>query len=361
MAKSTIQFYDVVVVGAGPAGSTLAFELACNGIKVALLDKESFPRNKVCGGGISIRAASLLPFDISPVIEKAVYGVRLSYKLKQKAIRVYKEPIAYLVGRDRFDNFLNNRALETGAEFFEKQRVIRIAADNRKTTVYTETDAFSAYVIVGADGATGRVGKNLGLKNKFDYDVGLTAEVYTGNDELTRWGDFIGLDFGYIPGGYAWFFPKEDRISVGIGGPILAAKRLKSSLIQLLEKLGYMQYRIDDFKDGLLPLRNVGMRITSERGLLIGDAAGLVDAFTGEGIFYAIRSAQLATQAILSFLQGKCSSLEDYETEVDRELMPGLRTARNIAKLSTWLPQWLFVSMMFNEQLWRYLHRIKRN
>ncbi len=118
--------YDVAVVGAGPAGATAARELARAGHTVLLLERQRIPRYKTCAGGVTVRAAKLLDFDISSVVERVVHGGRISYKLQRPIERRYPEPVCYMVMRDRFDGFLARKAGEAGAHLAEGVRVASV-------------------------------------------------------------------------------------------------------------------------------------------------------------------------------------------------------------------------------------------
>ena len=116
MKESLRQSYDVIVVGTGPAGATLAYELSSQGIAVLLLDKEKLPRYKTCAGGLTIKAAKLLSFDISPVVESTINGLRFSYKFGHQGTRLCDRPLIYTVMREKFDYFLVEKARDAGAE-----------------------------------------------------------------------------------------------------------------------------------------------------------------------------------------------------------------------------------------------------
>src|SRR3990167_1040686 len=107
--------YDAIVAGAGPAGSTAARLLAREGASVLLLDRARFPRDKPCGGGVTLRAAAVQDIDLSPVVERTVYGVRFSLRLGPSFDRRHGEPLSYMTQRRRLDEFLAERAAESGA------------------------------------------------------------------------------------------------------------------------------------------------------------------------------------------------------------------------------------------------------
>ena len=127
--------HDVVVVGAGPAGCAAAYYSASRGMKTLILEKESLPRYKPCGGGVNLRAAQLLPFDFSPVVERCVHGGELSCRLGLAFAKSYIQPITYMTMRDRLDQFLCQKAVDAGAEILDGARVDTIVEENDRVSV----------------------------------------------------------------------------------------------------------------------------------------------------------------------------------------------------------------------------------
>ena len=120
--------YDAIIAGAGPAGSTAARLLAEDGAKVLLLDKHRFPRDKPCGGGVTLRAASVQDLDLSPVIERTIYAARFSLRLGDTFDRTYPEPLTYMTQRCRLDALLAERAASAGAAFHDGEAVKSVEA-----------------------------------------------------------------------------------------------------------------------------------------------------------------------------------------------------------------------------------------
>jgi len=124
--------FDVVVVGAGPAGSTAARECAARGLSTALLDRAEFPRDKPCGGGVTARAAALLPFDIDPVVEQRVHDIRFTWRGDSGFILRAAEPLVYLTQRARLDEFLVSKAVGGRGQFFSRSASGRRHAPSRR-------------------------------------------------------------------------------------------------------------------------------------------------------------------------------------------------------------------------------------
>lgn len=351
---------DVIVVGAGPAGATLAHELAHRNVDVLLLEKAKLPRYKACAGGVTFRAASLLPFDIGEVVENVIYGARLSYKQGQRKLKTYDEPLAYMVTRGKFDHLLTHMARQAGAIVEDQRRVEAVRSEDDFVTVKTSAGTLRARMLVGADGANSTVARSVGLMRNVDYNIGIDAQVRVDQRRLREWDGVIGLDYGDVRGGYGWLFPKSGHISAGAGGPIGRTKSLRPYLMRLLERQGFGGYEVGPIRGQRMPLRRKGAPIAKGRVLLLGDAAGLVDALTGEGIYYAIRSAQLAVPAVMRSLEGGAPVLHDYEEAVDGELMPELGMARALLRLSTWAPRLCFSLLSGYDRVWQDFCRVLR-
>jgi geranylgeranyl reductase family protein len=303
--------FDVAIVGAGPAGSTAAYRLAAAGRRVLLVDRATFPRDKPCGGGVTLRAARLLPFSIEPVVEDAVRRVEIGLRYRHRFERASPAPLVYMTQRRRLDEFLLRKAEEAGAHIEEG-----------KTVDARELDAD---VVLGADGCNGSTAKQLGLGGGIVHGVALEANY----PHQARFAGSMVLDIAVVPGGYGWVFPKGDHLNVGVGGDESEGPRLRAELRRMCEAYGVDPDAAAETRGYRLPMRTAATRLVGERAALIGDAAGLVDPFSGDGMYEAFLSAQLVTEAILA------GDLQSYAAAVERRIAPLTRAgwgARNAFK-----------------------------
>ena len=318
--------YEVIVVGAGPGGTAAALALARAGVRTALVEKAVLPRHKTCGGGVTHKAAEALPVSLAPVIERTLYNVDYSWRMGQPYVVRSRTPLVYMVQRSRFDYYLAEQAARAGADLRDGTAVTAVESDGHGATVQTAHGALHSGYVIGADGATGRVARSVGLMGDRWALPAVESEVAVEPATMAYWRDKIGLDLGTVPAAYGWVFPKADHLNIGVVGAPLGedfGSRLKAydarhtaagvpGITRVIRSRGY-----------LLPCRRPGAPVQQGRVLLVGDAAGLVEAFSGEGIYWAIRSGQLAAQAIIQ------EDVPGYSPALDTLLMPNLLSARH--------------------------------
>jgi flavin-dependent dehydrogenase len=169
-----VERFDAIVVGAGPAGSTTAYRLAYGGARVLLVDRADFPRDKPCGGGVTGRAARLLPYSIDPVVEDVTTAVELRFRYGKTFARDAREPLVYMTQRRRLDHFLVQRAVEAGAEFRSGLKVTAIETGRDGATVEAGTELLHGQTVIGADGVNGVSAKLLKLGG--NRTVGVAVE-----------------------------------------------------------------------------------------------------------------------------------------------------------------------------------------
>src|SRR5581483_4390027 len=305
-----MQRYDALVVGGGPAGSTTAFRLAAAGATVLLVDRARFPRDKPCGGGLTVRAVRRCPVDPAPVVEEEVDLVELRFRYGDAVVRRARAPVILMTQRRRLDAFLLDAARERGVEVREGTTVA--ALDGGSTAVLAGGERVSAEVVVGADGANGTTARALGLGEGIVHGVAYEGNARYGALERSRYERRAVVELADIPGGYGWVFPKAGHANVG--------PELRGHLARLCEAHGVEPGSLEELRGHRLPLRRPGTRIAGPRALLVGDAAGLIDPVSGDGMYECFVSAELAAAAILDLLAGRSSTLEPFEAAVDGEL-----------------------------------------
>jgi geranylgeranyl reductase family protein len=353
---------DVAVIGAGPAGSTLAYELLQGGLQPLILEQALFPRDKVCAGGLTVKTLKLLPPEVGTVLENEIHRVTLSYNLGQVFTKAWEQPLLQIVERRRLDAFLVARLRQTGGELGEGERVEQVAVGpGEAATITTSRRRIKARVVVGADGARSRVAKGAGLQPVDFWHLGLQAEIPRELMRTKAWADpgTIYLDLGTMADGYAWCFPRGEAQVIGVGGPMPQGRQLKRYHARLLSHLGLEGESFPPAAH-LIPHRVTPRPVMKGRVLLVGDAAGLADFWTGEGIFPALISARLAARQILRFFQGETEALSDYQMRVDQEMTPELATSYQFSKIFNYLGPLAFRCLKDYEYPWEVFCRIMR-
>jgi geranylgeranyl reductase family protein len=331
--------FDLAVVGAGPAGSTLARQVSLAGKSVVLIEKDPLPRYKTCAGGVTHRARRLLDFDISSVVERTITEGLITYKMDKGFVKPYPEPIAYMVMRDRFDDLLTRKATEAGATLFEGARVKSIEATGEGYAVHFADSVIHAKLLAGADGANGVVARQTGLHAEVRGDVALEAEIEVSPAQVEAWDKRIALDVGYIKEGYAWVFPKGKHLSIGVGAMKRHAPALRGYYECYLASLGLGDYTVRSVRGHHIPMRLRNTPVARGRVLLVGDAAGVADPFSGEGIYHAIKSAQLAAPVVITGLASPSPDLSPYQRALDGHMLQDQRTGGQLLRLYALTPR----------------------
>jgi geranylgeranyl reductase family protein len=334
----------------GPGGSVAAAALSRAGLSVIGFDKERHPRYKVCGGGLSARITHILDIDLGAVVEQTIYGVQFSYRGKNSLLIESPSPIAYMVMRDRLDLYLGQTAQSAGADIRYGEGVVALTQDEAGVDVTTTIGRYRAGVVVGADGANSLVARQLFPERPIHRVPALESEVIVGNagglDIST-----ILVDVGAASQGYGWIFPKQGRLSVGVGEFRLKSQRLRASFDQFVQAHPRLaEWTVPRPAGHPIPVfvnegdgdKAARINLVNGRVLLVGDAGHLVDPLFGEGIYYAVRSGQLAARAILHCLMNTTGLLADYNADVEREIVPDFKVTARIARVVYGFPYLCF-------------------
>ena len=353
--------FDIVIVGAGPAGSACAIKLADSGLKIALLDKATFPRDKTCGDALSVDVINQLEMlspsltaDFHNMQDKiASYGVKIfspdHNHIDIPFIYKGKKSHGYISTRLSFDNLLFTHAKQSGnVSVFENCTVANVEVNENVATVSTNLGVFEAAIVLGADGAHSVVSKHVGdIKvEKNHYSAGL--RVYYENVASFHEENFIELHFfkDILPG-YLWVFPLADnKANVGIGmlSSTVSKKKvnLKETMTNLIKTHPHLVERFKDarpletIKGYGLPLGSKKRNLSGERFLLLGDAAALIDPFSGEGIANAIRSGRVAAEHVVKcFEQNSYSASfnKAYDKEIYRRMWNEFKISRTLQRV----------------------------
>ncbi|MGQ9497250.1 MAG: geranylgeranyl reductase family protein [Desulfotomaculales bacterium] len=350
--------YDVVIAGGGPAGALLAYHLAQAGLAVTILEKKQFPRTKPCGGGVTPKTRRLIPFSIDGVVEDVITSGSIRYR--DTLDLTWTEPVCYMVTRRRFDEFLLGAAARAGAEV--RTGVAVTGAEGHPDGVYIHSTGgtYRAEVVAVADGANSRLARMVRPQGK--RGLAISCRVTADHARLMTQRGRLGIDLSAVPGGYGWIFPKGDHLNVGIGTVYPGVRNLRALLDAYLAREGLITGTTAQIQGHPLPFEGLaGGRVTSVRTLLLGDAAGLVDPFTGEGIHNACLSACLAAEAIVARRRRPAEAVEVYQKLVKDNILKELKRAywwgRVFYRYADYAMRFLEKRPVLARELWGILFR----
>lgn len=327
--------FDCIVVGAGPAGTTIARQTARGGFKTLLIDKEFLPRYKPCGGAITPALSRFLDIDFSKTVERVATGVTF-FSRNSRPYTLYPDEMRInMVSRGAFDFLLAGEAIHAGAYLMDATMVRSVEETNGYVRVTTDKGVtLSGKVVVGADGARSIVARAAGLQRPL-CGFSIEGELYTDDPGiLEEYGDRVFFGFGFTEGGYGWVFPKKDHFSVGV---ITTRNRLQGMVSiyeQFKASFDFLKRVTEKIRRGwFIPFNRGSRPLNTRRICLAGDAASLVDPFSGEGIYYAIRSGLIAAEIIRSELSGEGLLSARYTKEIDKQIVKDFFYARRFAGL----------------------------
>lgn len=336
-----VEHYDLIVCGAGPAGTMAAATAAEAGLKVALLEKQPLPRHKTCGGGTPMVMQSFLR-DLVPdaFVECDVRYMRHTWNFADPYLGEMNPPTIerplsiWMMQRSVFDNALAERAARLGADVRDglavrslevepNQVIVRAQATTSKTLSKGDSFTATARHVIGADGANGVTVKATNLRQQRAIAIAMEVEHPhtwgTGHADVRP--DVAHLEYGIVPRGYAWIFPKADHLNVGAGlfrpnradarGDRQVPQELRRAIFGYLDAL-QIPYNPDEMQFHAHPLPTWNgkepLHTPDGRVLLAGDAAGLINPLFGDGILHAVKSGIIAANCVA---EGKALEYSD--------------------------------------------------
>lgn len=310
--------YDVIVVGAGPAGSRAAQVAAAAGARTLVVDRARFPRYKTCGGGLIGPTLASLPEDFEVPVQQRITRASFTIDGRRPYERQSRQRILSLVNRSEFDAALLDAAQRAGAQVRTGITVSSLREAGGLLTLSTSGGDLLARAVVGADGSASRIGRYVGVEVR-QVDLGLEVELTPDSAARATWSDRVHLDWGPVPGSYAWVFPKQDVLTVGVIMAKGAPTETKQYLTDFVAQQGLSHLPVARDSGHLTRCRTADSPLGRGRVLVAGDAAGLLEPWTREGISYAIRSGALAGAAAARIAAGHMSpkdALGSYTREV---------------------------------------------
>ncbi|MGK0458158.1 MAG: geranylgeranyl reductase family protein [Polaribacter sp.] len=329
-----MKLFDVAIIGSGPAGASAAIKLAENGISTVIIEKETLPRYKTCGGGFAYRGRRKMPFDVSDVVEKEFFRLDAFFKNAGKHVFSERtEPIISMVMRDDFDKFLVDKAKEKGITLLEDHKLKNITFEENIVLHTTQGDVNAKFVIA-ADGVLSATAKLTGWAETRLLIPALEYEVEVHKEDFERLSKSVRLDFDAIPKGYGWSFPKKNHLSIGL----VSFKKIKVDFKQLYREyltdtLGIKEVISEQMYGFQIPVSPRTDGFVKKNVFLVGDAAGFADPLSAEGISNAIFSGVMAAEALIEGGLDSKLSAEIYNEKLNESLIPELKTGVRLSKL----------------------------
>ena len=337
--------YDVIIAGGGPAGS-IAAERACRGgLDVLMLEKATYPRNKICGGGVSQKAMDVIGGIGKELIERETFGARIFLPDYRNFAGTIGDRVAVMTRRENLDHWLSSRAEDGGAVVQDGEGVKDVLFTGDYVEVVTSKDRYRSRMIIGSDGVNSTVARRSGIRTRWGDDIGmcLEAEVELGETVVDECVEDRLVEFYFTRDrGYGWIFPKRDHISIGIGEFAPRVHGLKGAFSRFVRDVSIrknidIEGSISGINSYRIPAGGFPRRIHGDRVLLTGDAAGFVDPFLGEGIYYAVKSGEIAADIAAGAVESDDFSerfLQEYVARCEKEFNHDLKSALKFANFA---------------------------
>jgi geranylgeranyl reductase family protein len=339
--------WDLAVVGGGPAGLTAAHVAADAGLRTLVVERAAHPRYKTCGGGLIGTSLAAVDGRVDVPARDRVDRVTFTRDGRRGFTRRHAAgPLLAMVRRDEFDDRLRAAALAAGAEVRERVAVRAVEQDPDGVRLrLADGEVLRARAVIGADGSSGVTARHVGVRHR-QVDLGLELELPVPEAEQRRWRGRVLLDWGAIPGSYAWVFPKGDRLTVGVIAGRGAGERTREYLRDFVARLGLSGVTPEHDSGHLTRCRADDSPLRHGRVLVAGDAAGLLEPWSREGISYALRSGALAGAAVVD------GDLDGYRRAVERDLLPSMRAGYRLLEVFSRRPD-VFHALLASPPGWR--------
>ncbi len=330
--------WDVAVVGAGPGGLAAAHAAASAGARTIVLERAEHPRYKTCGGGLIGTSLEVANPRITVPARDTVAAITFTENGRRAFTRRSPHrPVLTMVRRDDFDFAWYEAARAAGAEVRQNAQARTIdQTEDAATVTLADGGVITARVVIGADGSAAVSSRHVGVT--FDQqDLGLEVEVAATEADRAAYRGRVLLDWGPVPGSYGWVFPKDDQLTVGVIMEKGRGAETKKYLADLLAHLGLADRRVLHDSGHLTRCRRSDAPLRKGRVLVVGDAAGLLEPWTREGISYALRSGTWAGEVAAS--SRTPADLAEYDQRVHSELVPEMAAGRRLLQVFTKHPR----------------------
>lgn len=330
-----MKYFDVAIIGSGPSGASTAFHLGKQGISTVIIEKETLPRYKTCGGGFVNRGRKDLPFDISEVVEREFFTVETYFNDNpSKCFHSDKnQPIITMIMRDSFDKLIVDKAREFGVTLLENHKLLSIDFQENSSILKTSQGEISAKIIIAADGVLSPTAKMSGWNTDTRKLIpALEYEVTVSEADFERLSKSVRFDIDAVPFGYAWCFPKKNHLSLGVLTTKKGKINLKEYYQKYLQSIGIQNIIKEESHGFQIPIAPRTDGFVKNNVFLIGDAAGFAEPITAEGISNAILSGKYVAEALIESNLNLKLATDLYLKKLKIKLLPELKSGVFLSK-----------------------------